>query len=142
MESNLDRAITSILNIFLFGAAVLALLIMAFRFDKAMDAVNKSSTKHDGVVTVGDEMAGEEKRVIKGSQILSEILSLPDGTVVKINGTNVSELTAITGDDYITYAKKYGTELLERQISFVAEYKREVELDADGNVIGVNYTIN
>ena len=141
MDSNLDRAIVTILNLFLFSSIVLAMLVMAFKFETAMDAVNKSTTKHDAVVTVGEELAVEGKRVVKGSQIINEILSLPDGTVIKINGTNISELTAITGDDYITYAKKYGTQLLERQISFVAEYKREVELDADGNVIGVSYTI-
>ena len=69
-------------------------------------------------------------------------MSYPEGTYVKINGTTLSELKVTSTDmDHISYAKKYGTELLENYISMHGRYQKDLVFDTKGEVVGVTYSL-
>lgn len=115
-------------------------LLNIYKFDEKSEV--KSAYTKDAVTDYPEELTDISKDLIKGSTVLSEAISYPEGTFVKINNTVVSEvIVSETGDDYITYAKKYGTTLLDNYVTLNAKYKREVALDENGQIIGVCYTL-
>ena len=140
-EGALHSIILGSFNALLFVALVTMLFIFAYKFDVDNKLVKENSYRKEAVTAFPEDMDAEEKDYISGAAVLSEILSFPDGTYIRVNGTAISELKANTGEDYITYARKYGTQFLENQVSMLSNYKREVTLDDNGNVTGVSYII-
>ncbi|WP_026667607.1 hypothetical protein [Butyrivibrio sp. AE2005] len=133
---------TAVANVVIFGLLVTTFFILLNLFVIAERKEVGASYTKDAVTDYPKELTQEEKDLIKGSSVLAEAISYSDGTYIKINGTVVSDLiVAATGEDYITYAKKYGTGILDNYISIKGKYKKEVALNGDGAVSGVSYTL-
>lgn len=129
-----------IAEIFIFAIALGAIFLIVSIYKREEATEIRVTQKRESVSVTFDEMGTEEKDYVNGSAVIREITSLPEGTYVKVNSTVVSEKKGPTGEKYITYSKKYGTKLLEREVSINNSYKREAVLDADGNITGVTYT--
>ncbi len=87
-------------------------------------------------------MEDDQKSKVLGSTIVMEILEIPDGTNVYVNSTNLRTKLTATGEDYVTYAQKYGTDLLDREISLNSYYYKKVNLDSHGNITSIVYTLS
>ncbi len=132
----------AVANVIIFGLLVTTFFILLNIFVIAERKEVSASYTKDAVTDYPEELSQEEKDLIKGSSVLAEAISYSDETCIKINGKVVSDLiVASTGEDYITYAKNYGTSLLENYISIKGKYKKEVTLNVDGTVSGVSYTL-
>lgn len=141
LDDNFDALVTWPFIGLMLAAMVSAFIVLTHYYQKGEEAAVENSYRKEAVTSSIEDMGDESKDYIAGTNVLSEVLSFPDGTYIKINSTVLNNLHTKTGDDYITYARKYGTELLEGQISMTNTYKREAQVDDDGNIIGVTYTI-
>ena len=141
MDDNFDSLVKWPFIALLLAAMITAFLSLAYLYKRGEDSAIENTYRKEAVTSTVDEMGDESKDYILGSNVLNEVLSFPDGTYIKINSTVINNLQTKTGDDYLTYARKYGTDLLESQISMTSTYKRQAQVDDDGNIIGVTYTI-
>ena len=140
-SDNFDGIVVYSFNALLFTVIAGTFLILAFSYKGQQDAAVSNTYRKQAVTGYPEELAVESKDYISGAVVLNEILSYPDDVTIIVNGTVLNSIGTATGEDYLTYAKKYGTAKLENQISMVSNYKRVVTLDGDGNVTGVEYTI-
>jgi len=141
MGESIHEIILGVFNALLFVSLVTVFIIFASRYEKNNILIKENGYNKEAVSSFPEELTDEAKDLITGSYVLDEVLSFPESTYIKINGTVITDLSTVTGDDYITYAQKYGTDKLETYISLLSTYKRELALDSDGNVVGVTYTI-
>lgn len=141
MGDSIHEIVLGVFNALLFVSLVTVFIIFASRYEKNNILIKENGYNKEAVSSFPEELTDEVKDLITGSYVLDEVLSFPESTYIKINGTVITDLSTVTGDDYITYAKKYGTDKLETYISLLSTYKRELALDSDGNVVGVTYTI-
>ena len=133
---------SSVVSIVIFAFLVTSFFIIARIYLHDENAEVSNAYRKEAVTQYPDNLDSEEKDYILGASLLAEILSYPEGTYIKVNGTTISSLTeSVTGLDYVSYAKKYGTELIENYISIGGRYKKEVALDSDGEVTGASYTL-
>ena len=130
-----------VVSLIIFTGIVTAFFTIVRTYRADEDAAVKSTYTKQAVTSYPEELDTTEKVLISGTTVLTEAVSYPEGTFIKINGTTLSQLTVTSTDmDHISYAKKYGTELLENYISPQGKYKKELALDNDGQVVGVTYT--
>ena len=139
--NNFDTLIRWSFNALLFVVGASVIFSLAFSFKHSEKSTVKNGFRKQAVTGFPEELTSEEKDYIVGSVVLNEILSYPDNVTVIVNGTVLNNISTDTGEDYITYAKKYGTAKLENQISMLSNYKRKLTLDGNGQVTGVEYTI-
>ncbi len=132
----------SVVSMIIFGLIFTAFFILVHSYTADEKAEIKSAYTKESVTAYPEELTDKTKDYIVGTSVLAEMISYPSDTYIKINGTVVSELAvSSTGDNYITYAKKYGTDLLENYVSLNGNYDKKVTLDGEGNVTGVDYTL-
>ncbi len=141
LDDNFDALITWPFIGLMLAAMIAAFLTLSHYYQKGEESAVDNAYRKEAVTSSAEEMGDESKDYIVGANVLNEILSFPDGTYIKINSTVINNLTTRTGDDYLTYARKYGTDLLESQISMTSTYKRQAQVDDEGQIIGVTYTI-
>lgn len=141
MRENIETMVLQIFNIFMFILAIGLIIFFVMSFDRNKDAAIKHSQQNEAVSTAVADVEDPNKGKILGSTVIMEILELPDEVEVRVNATVLNAKMANTGEDYVTYAKKYGTDLLEGEIHARSYYTKTVELDSSGNLVRVTYTL-
>ena len=142
MGSDFEDMWAAVVSMIIFGFILTSFFTIANIYVADEKAEINDAYNKEAVTDYPEDLTASEKDLVLGAAVLNEILAYPEGTYVKVNGTAITNLKSTpTKEDYVTYSKKYGTELLERYISVDKTYKRKVTLDDEGNISGVSYKL-
>lgn len=138
-ESNTIDAIDLVCDVLALAVLLAVIITASISHQRNMDNTVISLDRREGVsLGITEE---KNKNLLEGTSVISEIMTLPDDIYVKVNATVLNTKMTDTGVDYITYAKQYGVELLEQEIAIHSMYEKSMEMDENGNVIGVWYLL-
>lgn len=129
-------------EVFVFCGAVAFLLLLSGRFVDYEKAVNKEINEKIDITTTYDEShESYQNAYIDGASVIAEIMEYDGSITVRVNSTVLNNIRTDTGEEFFTYIKKYGNDLVMNEVSITSKYKKEYATDSEGNLSGVIYTL-
>jgi len=139
MENLFEDPFYLFLDIMLFIFGLSSLFLIHAVYTSGEKEVVAVISEKNGTHQTYKEMSEEVIVTLSGAQVAQEIMELDEDVFVRINSTLLNEIRTPTGENFLTYVKKYNPEALYEEISPINTYKKEIIVSSTGKIVGVNY---
>ena len=130
----------------IFCGAVMVLFSLDSKYTKTEDAV-KEKVDAQSDVTISRQItsySGDEPVKMSGSAVMMEIMEQDGSIPIRVNNELLNDIGNVnnSGLGFFPYMQEYGTEFVSEKVSLTVTYRKEINLDENGEIAEVNYIVD